>query len=214
MSSLIRSLKAHLRAEIKSRLSLALISSPSFALTCSHAIVLQLLEIDVWKDARGVSVFLSMPSAEVQTMELIKECFANQKRVFIPKITGGNPEDMKMYELDSIEEISSFELTKWGIPEPSLDQMNSKPDATMCGIIDLVILPGVGFDKQGGRLGHGKGYYDSFIERVSRSNASLAVREPSTIGVCFNEQLMEEPIPSSHHDRKVELVITPSEIFK
>lgn len=56
--------------------------------------------------------------------------------------------------------------------------------------IDLVIIPGVVFDKNGGRIGFGKGHYDKFLERA---------KIPS-IGLCFFEQIYEEPLPLEKHD--------------
>lgn len=56
--------------------------------------------------------------------------------------------------------------------------------------VDLVIIPGVVFDKNGGRIGFGKGYYDKFLERA---------KIPS-IGLCFSEQIYEKPLPLKKHD--------------
>ncbi len=57
-------------------------------------------------------------------------------------------------------------------------------------VIDLVIVPGVVFDRKGGRLGFGKGFYDRFLEE----------HPAQTIGVCFKEQLFEGLLPLEKHD--------------
>ena len=64
--------------------------------------------------------------------------------------------------------------------------------------LDLIILPGVGFDKDGNRLGRGKGWYDKFV-------GMLGYR-PFLIGVCFKEQIIED-IPHENFDIQVNEVV-------
>lgn len=73
------------------------------------------------------------------------------------KVIGPKSEDMVMLPVTSSQEIDDYPRSKWGIPEPPLS--DNKPDATSSGKIDLVIMPGVAFDRGCNRLGHGKGYY-------------------------------------------------------
>lgn len=92
---------------------------------------------------------------EVQTDELLKHSFASGKQVFIPKIIGPNAEDMLMLELKSYEDIDRFPKNNWGIPEPVIDVEVARHAEIVP--VDLVIVPGVGFDSHCQRLGHGKG---------------------------------------------------------
>ncbi|MBO5817676.1 MAG: 5-formyltetrahydrofolate cyclo-ligase [Paludibacteraceae bacterium] len=82
---------------------------------------------------------------------------------------------------------------KFGIPEPTTPEYK--------GEIDLVIVPGVAFDKQGRRLGRGGGYYDSFIKKLTHT---------VFIGVGYDFQLVDE-VPSSKKDQRVHRVILPSQ---
>lgn len=66
---------------------------------------------------------------------------------------------MRMFELSSAEQMGSFPLTRWGIPEPALETVLAAADGVVSGDIDLVIAPGCAFDSSCNRLGHGKGYY-------------------------------------------------------
>lgn len=66
---------------------------------------------------------------------------------------------MIMVEVASKLEMDSFPKSKWGIPEPPEDFIIERPDGTYAGCIDLVFVPGVAFDVNCSRLGHGKGYY-------------------------------------------------------
>jgi len=67
--------------------------------------------------------------------------------------------------------------------------------------LDLVVVPGVAFDRTGHRLGRGAGHYDRFLSRLSARTA--------TAGICFDEQLIDA-VPHGDHDRTVDCVFTPS----
>ena len=64
--------------------------------------------------------------------------------------------------------------------------------------IDLIIVPGVGFDRQGNRLGRGKGYYDRLLPRIPSAYK---------IGICFPFQLVEE-IPAEPFDIRMDEIVT------
>lgn len=104
------------------------------------------------------SIFLSMPSGELDTSPLIEELMKSKGHAFIPKVIGGKCDDLVMVPIESVEEISTFPKSKWGIPEPPAPQDLSIENY---GMIDVVFVPGVAFDRQCRRLGHGKGYYGS-----------------------------------------------------
>ena len=150
-----------------------------------------------------------MKSGEIQTDEIIADALTKRKRVFIPKVTGSESHNMVMVEIFSPEEVDSFPKSKWGIPEPQI-----APDFVDItrngGIIDLVIVPGTGFDPTGCRLGHGKGYYDTFLETLVKANGVLRLENPKTIGLSLGCQMVKEgEIPMESHDRRLDLVINP-----
>ena len=63
--------------------------------------------------------------------------------------------------------IADFPKSKWGIPEPPKEFSDKAVDATHLSLVDCVILPGVAFDSQCARVGHGKGYYGEFLSITS-----------------------------------------------
>ena len=71
------------------------------------------------------------------------------------------------------------------------------------GGLDLIILPGIAFTKQGKRLGHGMGYYDRYLESV----ALYEKRMPQLVGLAFNEQIYED-IPMTATDFVIDMVLT------
>jgi 5-formyltetrahydrofolate cyclo-ligase len=129
----------------------------------SAAIVSRLCGMPEYRDSTCVCLYLSMPAGEVQSYELLQQAFTMKKRVFIPKVTGKRSEDLKIFEIENYSTISGFPKSKWGIPEPPKEFSDNAVDATHLGLVDCVIMPGVAFDSQCARIGHGKGYYGEFF---------------------------------------------------
>lgn len=96
---------------------------------------------------------------EIQTYALIREAFQDGKHVYIPRVVGPNSGDMVVIQLESFEQIDTFPRSKWGIPEPSEEYIARVQDVSGAAVLDLIFVPGVAFDRKGGRIGHGKGYY-------------------------------------------------------
>lgn len=74
--------------------------------------------------------------------------------------------------------------------------------------MDLVIVPGLAFSKNGDRLGRGKGYYDRFLSSCRTKNKNLF-----TVALAFAEQINEN-IPTESHDTKIDLVLFPDDVSK
>jgi len=133
-----------------------------------------------------------MPSGEISTASIVHDALKQQKKVFVPymyKVSNpdsGQPASvMDMLELHSLGDYESLKPDKWGIPsldkESIPDRGNSlggqgvsdtrvMPSNGDVGGLDLVVLPGMAFDSELGRLGHGKGYYDYFLERCAQQS--------------------------------------------
>lgn len=129
-----------------------------------------------------------MEGKEVQTGKVVVDALASGKKVFVPytHLKKSNSIDasssvMEMLSLKSEEDYRSLPKDKWGIPTPSNDSINTRANcfgglgtvraqsetAADTGL-DMVIVPGMAFDHQLQRLGHGKGYYDTFLESYNR----------------------------------------------
>lgn len=106
------------------------------------------------KNAKGIFCFVGFGS-EPDTRKLIQTLLTDGKRVFVPKTEKGNPV-MKMAEIRSLDEL---EIGHYGILSPKEDHANwgERSDA------DVVLVPGVLFDKRGYRIGYGAGFYDRFL---------------------------------------------------
>ena len=97
----------------------------------------------------------------------------------------------------AITDKTKFEQSEFGIDEP-VGGMVYTPE-----MIDLVIVPGIAFDKEGNRIGYGGGYYDRYLEWS---------KLPS-IAICFQEQILAEPIEPDEYDMKVDIIQTDKERY-
>eukprot|EP01031_Cornospumella_fuschlensis_P038099 gene38099-46294_t len=187
--------KALLRTQIKRKLKE--ISSGDITLQ-SASLTSHINSIPNFQEVRSVSIYLSM-GGEVSTYGLIKDLMETHgKQVYIPKVTGKESKDMIMIPLSSYADIDEFPRNAWGIPEPALP---ASYDDNVLGNIDVVLLPGVAFDIWGGRLGHGKGYYDCFIERLCKVREEQRKARPYLVALALKEQLQTEALPMEAHDR-------------
>lgn len=139
-----------------------------------------------WKNAELVLAFLSMPK-EIDTSPLIEAAIAEGKRVGVPRIHDG---DIAFVELTS--DWREWPRDRWDIPEPpaSLAGLSAK---AIVSVPTIILVPGLLFDRSGGRLGRGKGYYDRFLTSLSaeRLTTSQTPHALATIGYGYESQLVD-----------------------
>ncbi|KAG1712980.1 hypothetical protein DVH05_000710 [Phytophthora capsici] len=214
-SSSSEDMAASLKKELRRRIGAMLKALPDAEVTeQSCQLAERICALPEFARARGVSVYLEMPK-EASTAKLLEAAFAANKKVFVPKITGRSAEDLKMLHATSMDDIRSFPKDKWQIPDPPLLLQDGveRDDAVQGNELELVLLPGVAFDRRGGRLGHGKGYYDSFLRRLTEHYDAIGHPRPTTIGLCLTPQLIEQ-VPLAAHDKMLDLVVTPEEVIR
>jgi len=140
------------------------------------------------------SVMLYMPlRSELDVTPLAQVALRQGKRVSVPRTdtAHGTLTPVGIASIDS----ASMPEDAMGVRTPA-----SGPEVAPESL-DLVVVPGVAFDRTGHRLGRGAGYYDRFLSRLSARTA--------TAGICFDEQLIDA-VPHGDHDRTVDCVFTPS----
>ena len=150
--------------------------------------VLAMAEID---GANRVGAYMALPY-EVQLGGVIVSLWDSGKRVCVPAYHPG----AKEYRFAWLDSDTPTEPRIFDVLEPT------NPDWVNPGSLDVMIVPGVAFDRAGNRLGHGGGWYDRLLHHY------LGFR----IGVAFGFQLLES-VPTDHHDVGVHAVITPEARF-
>ncbi|ORX51084.1 hypothetical protein BCR36DRAFT_583145 [Piromyces finnis] len=172
----------------------------------SNEIFKRVISLKEYQECKNISIYLHMPKGEVRTESLLKHALKSGKNCYVPYIINGT--EMEMVKINSWEEFLSYPKTKWGYPEPSGMTENSTALKNKEGL-DLIIVPGMAFDLKGNRLGHGKGYYDRYIERAKQFSKLGNKEGPYCVSLSLNEQLLEQDIPTNQFDVKPDIIITP-----
>lgn len=198
--SALRAAKQALRREIKQRVA-ALSADEKHRQ--SVVVSQKLFRHPKYVSCKRIAVFLSM-SDEVRSEEILKDVFRSGKSCFIPRYDSSSSH-MDMLKLHSLRDMETLPVTSWNIRQPA-DDDNSRDEALATGGLDLILMPGLGFDRVGKRLGRGKGFYDTYLERCIRHPKG----KPYTIALAFKEQLCEE-IPVDDNDVLIDEVLYEDE---
>jgi len=140
----------------------------------SNAIFNHVISLKEYQESKNISIYLHMPKGEVRTESLLKHALNSGKNCYVPYITSNT--EMEMVKINSWEEFLSYPKSKWGYPEPS--GMTEDSTALREEGLDLIIVPGMAFDMNGNRLGHGKGYYDRYIEKAKQFSKIKNMKGP------------------------------------
>ena len=158
----------------------------------SRQIAERLLATAEIERTRHCLTFLSFGS-EVSTGPILVGLRARGIAVAVPVLEEGN---MEAVELSRGARLIP---SSYGAKEPATRAVVAPEE------IDLVVAPGLAFDRLGGRIGYGGGYFDGFLRRV-RSDCTVA-------GVCFAEQIVDE-VPAGPDDVAVGLVVSDAEVIR
>ncbi|XP_076038749.1 methenyltetrahydrofolate synthetase [Oratosquilla oratoria] len=192
----IRIAKSALRKQIKTKLNELKFSDKTLQ---SEAVHQKLFAHPIYVQSKRISVFLNMDD-EIQTEPILKHAFEYGKSCYIPRYDSKTT-FMDMVRLGSWEEYDALPVTKWNIKQPPLDA--TVEEALSSGGLDLILMPGLAFSKEGHRLGRGKGYYDTYLSRCRE----VLGHAPSTIALVYREQLVDY-VPVERSDIPVDIVLT------
>lgn len=177
--------KKALRASIKQKRRAL---SIEYRQQASRKMQAELTRLPCYQAAEYIMLYMAMQD-EVQLDELIAMVLKDGKKAVIPLVTGAG-----LMEAVELSDMADLVPDKYGIKTVSEEKRRLiAPDK-----IDLIIVPGVAFDKAGHRLGMGGGFYDRFMLRASRAvRAALA----------YDCQLLVA-VPAEVHDLTVDYIIT------
>ncbi|MGX7023346.1 5-formyltetrahydrofolate cyclo-ligase [Vagococcus hydrophili] len=125
----------------------------------------QLFQTKAWQEASVIGTTLAMDK-EFNTLPLIKQAIEEGKTICVPKTFGLGKMDFYYYDLEE-----PLEETNFGVLEPTNNQKFEKEQ------IDLLIVPGVAFSKEGYRVGFGGGFYDRYLPDFKGQTYSLVFKE-------------------------------------
>ncbi len=159
----------------------------------SRKIIDRFLSLEEWKKARSIMTYVSIDS-EVSTLKIISEAITSNKILILPKVNGE--------EIDPILVRTPFTLKSQfkGILEPTSSEKFENE-------IDLVVIPGVLFDKRGYRIGYGGGFYDRFLHKYGEKISTK-------VALAYEIQVVELIDYVEIHDMKIDIILTESNIYR
>jgi len=163
----------------------------------SEKIVSRFMDLAEYHSANTVMFYVDVRD-EVRTRQALPAALASGKRIVVPYCVDG---ELELFLLENMEEL---ELGMYRILEPKNELRTIEAKRLQPADLDLVMVPGVAFDRNGGRTGHGKGYYDKLLQHA-RLDAPL-------IALAFECQMFEK-IPAESHDIYMDKVVTEDEVY-
>lgn len=151
----------------------------------SHVVQDAVLASTPFVAAEAIALYASVHN-EVRTDRLFAAALSAGKKVFFPRLENGRIVFVQVHSAGDLQ-TGSF-----GVLEPSGGEIASPED------LDMVLVPGVGFDRQGHRIGYGLGYYD---------RALAACRNAIFLGLAYEFQVVEN-LPEEEHDIRLDFLVT------
>lgn len=142
-----------------------------------------------YKDAKVIFIFVSFRS-EVDTHRIIRKALEDGKTVGVPKVLSKD-KGMSVYRIESIDDL---EEGYFGVLEPK----EGCPEIP-AEDIDLIVMPGAAFDRGGGRIGYGGGFYDKYLSETGTSASKVAL--------AYRMQVLDS-VPMEDTDMRVDDIIT------
>jgi 5-formyltetrahydrofolate cyclo-ligase len=164
----------------------------------SQAICEKFVALPEYAAAKTVMYYVDVRS-EVRTRNYLATALTHGKRIVVPYCVEG---ELELFLLENMEELA---IGAYKILEPktelrALESKRIKPED-----LDLIMVPGVAFDRRGARMGHGFGYYDKLLEH-SRMDCPL-------VALAFECQLFAE-VPTMPHDIFMDKIITEAAVYE
>jgi 5-formyltetrahydrofolate cyclo-ligase len=155
----------------------------------SHAACAAVMATPEFAMANSIMLYLSMPD-ELDTSPLALRCWQTGKTVVVPKVSW---DQRRMLPVEISSLAAGLTTSGLGVREPS------QGVPFLVNLIDLVIVPGLGFSPDGHRIGRGMGFYDRFLAQPEFVGLSC--------GLCFEEQVIEQ-LPVLDHDMPLSMLAT------
>ncbi len=165
--------------------------SMSFEIMGFHnqKILSKLKKMKSFSQAQSIGCYYSIGS-EVQTNDLIKALLSEKKIVSLPQVF----DDTMIFR--RIEDVTKLEIGNFDIPEP-------KESCPIQETHDVILVPCIGLDNNGTRIGYGYGIYDKYLSK----------NESTKIALTYSKQIVKS-IPNSEHDVKMDWIVTETDVIK
>ena len=165
---------------------------PEDAALASGAVASRVLALPAYRSAREIAAYLPVKN-EVDAALVAGQALADGKLLLLPRCRAGAP---GLLDLGCVSCLSDVVPGRYGILEPR--EALCRPPESFAP--DLILVPGLAFDRRGNRLGFGGGYYDRLLALPMAAGAFV-------VGLAFAFQLLDQ-LPAEPWDRPVNAVVT------
>ncbi|CAH9073864.1 unnamed protein product [Cuscuta europaea] len=204
-----KALRSKLKRDLKSM-------DPSLRSQEDEEIQNAILKAPWFRDCKRLCAYISCSALrEVDTSTILSEILQSQrkdqKKLYVPRVEDSN-RNMRMLNISSTQDLIANSMN---ILEPGLidDEGNQREDVLLANQpVDLLLLPGLGFDKAGRRLGRGGGYYDTFLKKYQELVKEKKWKHPLKVALSYSVQILDT-IPVTPDDVLVDALITPTGFF-
>ena len=155
-------------------------------------------ESKYYREAKKIFIYISYDS-EINTKGIINKALRDNKKIYVPRT------EFKTRLMDAVEITSLDNLIEsaYGILEPQIHEPHIDPSG-----LDLIVVPGVAFDRNGGRMGYGAGFYDRYFKKISEDNIGKIVK----LALAYDFQILEN-VPMNEQDVPVNYIITETKFI-
>ncbi len=165
---------------------------PAAQRTAAEAVAVNVARLPGWSDATRIALYLPN-DGEIGTAPLAELCRESGKQLFLPVIDAS----LKLLQFARWQEHSELVTNRFGIPEPGTQARSCSAWA-----LDIVILPMVAWDRRGGRLGMGGGFYDRALAGTGNT---------LRVGIAHTLQEVAE-VPCDDWDIALDFAVTDSAV--
>ena len=158
----------------------------------------QFYESKYYKEAEKIFIYISYDS-EINTKVIINRALKDKKKIYVPRT------EFKTRHMDAVEitTLDNLVESKYGILEPKTEEPHIDPNE-----VDLIVVPGVAFDRNGGRMGYGAGFYDRYFKKINKENIDKIVK----LALAYELQILDK-VPMNAQDVPVDYIITENEFI-
>ncbi|MCO8121180.1 5-formyltetrahydrofolate cyclo-ligase [Stieleria sp. TO1_6] len=158
----------------------------------------QLLAMPQYAQARRVMWYVDVRD-ELRTRDALQRVLVGDQQIAVPYCVG---QQIRLCRLDQMQDLA---VGAFGILEPR-QQLRGQIDRNVSpNELDLVVVPGVAFDRRGGRLGHGHGFYDRLLADVADRTV--------LVGLAFQCQVVNA-VPTADHDVSMDWLVTETQVVR
>jgi 5-formyltetrahydrofolate cyclo-ligase len=161
-------------------------------------IIKRFCESEYYKKAKKIFIYISYCS-EINTRGIIQKALDESKEIYVPRT------ELDTRSMDAVRITSLDNLVKssYGILEPSKEKLGINPNE-----LDLIVVPGVAFDRDGGRIGYGAGFYDRYFKKIDDKNVGRIKK----LVLAYDFQVIDK-VPMNKHDVTIDYIITENEFI-